>query len=180
MIGNRYRQRHVDADHADLDVITEVAGGFAITGVDAGAVAVFVIIDQLHGGFHRIGAHDQQHRAEDLFLVAGHLRGDAIDQGAADEEAVLAAFDLRIAAIDHHRRALLLGAVDVADHLVTMGRGDQRAEIIALVAVDADLEAFHLLLHLRDQLVGGVIAHGHRDGQCHATLTGGAEGGAIQ
>ncbi len=42
MIGQRHRDRHVDADHADIDARGEVAGGVAVTGVDGNAVAIFV------------------------------------------------------------------------------------------------------------------------------------------
>jgi hypothetical protein len=41
-----------------------------------------------------LGAHDRQDRAEDLGLVDRHVLRDAVEQAAADEEAVLVALQL--------------------------------------------------------------------------------------
>jgi hypothetical protein len=45
MIGHRHRDRNVDADHADLDAVGEIARRVAIAGEDRGAVAVFMLVD---------------------------------------------------------------------------------------------------------------------------------------
>jgi two-component system OmpR family sensor kinase len=88
VVGHRHRQRHVDAHHADLDVVAEVARRLAVAGEDAGAVAVFVRVDQLHGFLQRLDAHDAEHRAEDLFLVDRHAGLDVVEQAGAQEVAV--------------------------------------------------------------------------------------------
>src|SRR5437879_4507666 len=42
VVGDRDRDRHVDADHADLDLALEPPGGAAVVGEQGGAVAVGV------------------------------------------------------------------------------------------------------------------------------------------
>ena len=48
VVADRHRDRHVDADHADVDVPLELAGRAAVAGEDRGAVAVRVGVDQRH------------------------------------------------------------------------------------------------------------------------------------
>src|SRR5258706_14050547 len=43
---DRHRDRHVDADHADLDLILEARRGAARLGEDRGAVRVRVAVDE--------------------------------------------------------------------------------------------------------------------------------------
>ena len=50
VVGDRNRDRHIDADHADFDRRGEGAGSVSVAGEDGGAVAVFVAVDEL-GGF---------------------------------------------------------------------------------------------------------------------------------
>ena len=57
VIGNRYRQRHVDADHADFDIVSEITGDTAITGKQAGAVSVFVFISDPHRLLQALDTH---------------------------------------------------------------------------------------------------------------------------
>src|SRR6201999_3432854 len=40
VIGNRHRDRHVDANHADIDLGGEIARGVAVAGKDRNAIAV--------------------------------------------------------------------------------------------------------------------------------------------
>ena len=44
--GHGHRNRHVDPDHADIDLMGEASSSIAITGEDRGAVAIFVVVDQ--------------------------------------------------------------------------------------------------------------------------------------
>src|ERR1700753_297389 len=43
VIGDRHRDRHVDTDHADIDLGGEVARGVAVAGEDRDAIAVIMI-----------------------------------------------------------------------------------------------------------------------------------------
>src|SRR3546814_8428620 len=69
MIGDRHRDRHVDAHHAHFDRTRELAGGVAVAREDGDAVAILV----RRGQFHRFGesshADDLEHRPENLLLI---------------------------------------------------------------------------------------------------------------
>ena len=70
----------------------------------------------------QLGADDLQHRAEDLLLVGAHLRRHPVEQGRADEEAVLIALELEVAAVDDQLRALLRAQLDVVGHPLAVRR----------------------------------------------------------
>ena len=91
MVGDRNRDRHVDADHADLDAVGEGARRVAVAGEDGGAVAVFVGVDEIGGLLVAAGARNAEDGPEDLGLVDGHVLGHAVEQRAAEEEAALIA-----------------------------------------------------------------------------------------
>ena len=97
MVSNRNGQRHIDSDHADLDVVSKVARGFAVSREDAGAVAVLVIVDELHRLFFGFSAHHAQYRAEDLFLVDTHARRHVVEQAGTEKEAILVASNDEVA-----------------------------------------------------------------------------------
>src|SRR5918995_5511887 len=63
---HRHRDRHVDADHAVLDLVGELACGIAVAREDRGAVAELVGVDQLGRPVVVRRAHDREHWAEDL------------------------------------------------------------------------------------------------------------------
>src|SRR5215216_1489659 len=63
------RDRHVDADHPDVDVPLELARRAAVAGEDRRAVAIRVGVDQLEPVVVGGDPGDGQHRAEDLVLV---------------------------------------------------------------------------------------------------------------
>src|SRR5215213_9584694 len=78
VVAHRHRDRHVDADHADVDVPLELAGGAAVAGEDGGAVAVRVGVDQRHALVVRRHPSDRQDGPEDLVLVRLHVRCHAV------------------------------------------------------------------------------------------------------
>src|SRR3979490_120752 len=63
VIRNRHRDRHVDADHADIDLGGEIACGVAVAGEDRNAVAVVVVGWQRQRLGIVLGAHHRQHRS---------------------------------------------------------------------------------------------------------------------
>jgi len=65
---------HVDADLAGLDVLLEVGGRRAGAGEDGDAVAVLVGVDERDGVVDRVDVQAYEHRTEDLFRVAFHVR----------------------------------------------------------------------------------------------------------
>ena len=63
VVGDRHRDRHVDADHADVDPGGEVARGVAVLGEDRDAVAVLVGRGQRQRLLVVLGPHHREHRA---------------------------------------------------------------------------------------------------------------------
>src|SRR3546814_9116891 len=67
MIGDRHRDRDVDADHADVDALREFARRVAVAGEDRDTVAVLVLRRQFECGFEIRGADDlrsEEHTSE--------------------------------------------------------------------------------------------------------------------
>ncbi|MPN16889.1 hypothetical protein SDC9_164236 [bioreactor metagenome] len=124
VIRDGHGQGHVHADHADLDVVGEVAGGFAVAGEDAGAVAVFVVVDELHRFLQILCAHHAEHGAEDFFLVNLHAGLDVVEQTGAEEVAVFVSGHLHATAIDDERGAFGHACIHVALHLFKVLLGD--------------------------------------------------------
>ena len=60
--GHRNGDRDIDANHSDLDAVSEGAGGVSVAGEDGSSVTELVFVDQLECGFEGVGADD----AEDL------------------------------------------------------------------------------------------------------------------
>jgi len=85
--GHGHGDGDVDADHAGLDAAGEVAGGVAVAGEDAGAVAELVVVDELEGGLEVVGADYAQDGSEDFFFVDTHGGLDVVEEGCAEEEA---------------------------------------------------------------------------------------------
>src|SRR3984893_5067059 len=99
--GHRHRDRHIDADHADLDAVRKFACGVAVAGEDGRPVAVFMVVNELSGSLEIGGAHDRQHRPKDFFFVLTNLGLHLAEHAAADEKAVLIALQFEPAAVDH-------------------------------------------------------------------------------
>ena len=93
--GHRYGNRHVDADHADLDAAGKFARHVAVAGVAGHAIAEFVIVDQLDCGGKVVDAHAGQYRTKNFFLVDAHFRRDMVEQRAAHPETLVASWASR-------------------------------------------------------------------------------------
>eukprot|EP01022_Parablepharisma_sp_SALTPOND_P009847 TRINITY_DN14066_c0_g1_i1.p1 TRINITY_DN14066_c0_g1~~TRINITY_DN14066_c0_g1_i1.p1 ORF type:complete len:1308 (-),score=476.92 TRINITY_DN14066_c0_g1_i1:655-4578(-) len=177
-IRHRHRDRHVDPDLADVDLVLELARRIAGAGEDGGAVAVGVGIDEGDGVIQGFQFDDAHGRAEDFLGVDIHLRLDAREDGRADEVAVLAAGHRAVAAIQQQLGALLHANADQAFH-AGLGRcRDQRADIGLAVGTGTDLHGLGTLDDFRDPFTGLAHQHHHRIG--HAALAGGTEGGSQQ
>src|SRR5690554_6741683 len=173
--GHGHWDRHVDAHHAHLDAAAELTGHAAALGEAAHAVAEFVVVDQLDGGGDVGDPNADQHRAEDLLLVDGHLRGDMVEQGAAHPEALGAALTgacrIEVAAVHHQFGTLGNAFLDIAgDALVSLG-GDDGAHLGVELHAVLDLEGAGPLGQARYHLVGHV-AHQDRNAYRHAALAG--------
>src|SRR5258708_8334579 len=147
VIRNRHRDRHVDADHADIDLGGEVACRVTIAGEDRNAVAIVMIGWQRQRLLVIVGAHHREHRSENLFLVHAPVLGDAVDQAAAHVEAVFIALHLEAAAIDREFGAFLDADLDIILDSLQRRFGHQRTEISGWIGRQSDLQA----LDPRDQ-----------------------------
>jgi len=90
----------------------------------------------------------------------------AREQGRADEEALLVALQLEVAAIDYQLGAFLDAQLDVVGDLAAVRGGD------------ADPQCLDLGQHLLAEGLGGLGADRHHHRQSHAALAGRAKGGA--
>jgi len=95
VVGQRHRDGHVDADHADLALGREVARRIAVAGIDGDAIAVFVVIHQLQALGGVLGAHYTQHGAKDLLLVDFHVGRHVVEQAAAEMKALFMALRMK-------------------------------------------------------------------------------------
>ena len=75
VIGDRNRDRHVDADHADVHLGCKVARGVAVAGEDGDAVAVVVVGRQRQRFLVVVRAHDYK---EALALPSDHDYGNGV------------------------------------------------------------------------------------------------------
>ncbi|MNG91684.1 hypothetical protein D3C79_505990 [compost metagenome] len=170
MIGHRHRQRHVDANHAHLNLVAEQTSRFTVTGEDAGAIAILMIIDQLHGLFQAAHAHHAQHRTEDLFFIDAHLRIHVVEQRAAHEIAIFIARHAQATAIHHQLGTGSHAVIDVTHNLVTGCRSHQRPHVQTTRRTSTNLQRLDLRLQLGDQCIGDLITDTHRDRDGHAAL----------
>ena len=177
--GHWHGDGHVDADHADLDGLGEVAGHAAIVGEQRDAVTVLVGVDHAGGGCDVRRAHHAEHRPEDFLLVDAHVGRDIVEQASAEEKAVLVALQLQIAAVDNQFRAFLDAEVDVAAHFRQMFGGDQRPHLGFLIDAWGNLQRAHPWRQFGYEFVAR-RSDCDRNGHRHATLPGGAIGGAHQ
>lgn len=178
VVRDRDGDRDVDADHADLDAASEVAGGVAVAGEDRNAVAVFVFGGQTQCFLVVGGAYDCQDGPEDLFEVDRHTGGDLVEQGGAGEEAVLVTREDEITTVDDELGTFLDALGDVAVDAVACGGRHERTEVGLLVGTGTDAQIGDTFGELGDEPVRGLLTDGHRDGQGHAAFACGPVRGA--
>src|SRR3546814_15400284 len=92
--GHRYRNRHVDADHADLHAAREFARHLAVAREARHAIPELVLVDQFDGARQIRHAPPGPPRPEDFVPVDGPVRRDIVTQHAAVAERVFVAMSL--------------------------------------------------------------------------------------
>src|SRR5690606_27265781 len=85
---HRHRNRYVDADHAGLDTMRELARGAAVAGEHGGPVAVFVRVDEAQRSVEICHADHAQHRADNLFPIDAHVRSDLVEQASPQKKSI--------------------------------------------------------------------------------------------
>ena len=138
VVRHRNWDRHVDADHPDLNAGHEVAGGVAVAREDGNAVAVLVLRRQGQRLLVGVGADDAQHRAEDLVGVDRHVGRHVVEQRRADE---VTAFQAGVA-----EGEVVAGAFPAVDALIGAGYGSAGERCMAIsVAVPVGEETANRL-----------------------------------
>ena len=171
--GHRHGYRNIHSDHADVHLFVKAPRRTSGVREDGGAIAVGVGIDHLDRFIDGIGAQHGQDGTEDLVAINAHLGFHAIEQRRAEVEAALIAGNVDVAAVDHQPRALPDARVDVACHLVAVGRGNERPHVYAFLVARADHDLLRALLDLADDSVAYAANGNHRRDR-HAALAGGA------
>src|SRR6185312_11993971 len=113
VVADRYRDRHVDPDHADVDAMGEFARGVAVAGEDRDSVAVLVLARKAYRLLEVLDPDHLQDGAENFILVGLHVGRDAVKEGRADEEAILMALEHESASIDDELGAFVDAHLDV-------------------------------------------------------------------
>ena len=180
VVGHGHRQGNVDAHHANQNVVGEVTRCLAIAGEDAGAVAVFVGVDQVHRLLQRLHAHHAEHGAENFFLVGHHAGLDVVKQAGAQKVAFFVAGNLDAAPVHHQRCAFAHALVDIAFDLLEMRLGHQRAHVHAGLRAGANFHFCDLGFEAGDHCICRRVAHRHHQRNCHAALATGTVGRAHQ
>ncbi|MNP13216.1 hypothetical protein D3C76_1054870 [compost metagenome] len=171
VVSHRHRQRYVDADHADFDLVAEQARRFTVTGEDAGAVAILVIVDQLHRLFQAIDPNNAQHRPEDLFFIDAHFWGDVVEQAATQEESFLMTGHGQTTTVHYQGRTGCYAVFHITADLVSRLTGDQRAHVQTAGRASTDFQRLDLGNQFGYQRICDLVTdtHGYRNG--HAALT---------
>src|SRR3546814_16183650 len=85
VVGDRHRDRHVDADHADVDAGGEFARGMAVARENRDAVAILMARGQRQRFLEILRADNLEDRAENILLVCTHPGRAAIEKRRTDE-----------------------------------------------------------------------------------------------
>ena len=177
---HRHRRGHadVDADHAGLHAVLELARGLAAVREDRGAVAEGGLVGLLDGAVEVVHAHDVEHGAEDFLAGERHVGLHAVDDGGAEVKTARGIGHFHAAAVGDDFRAFLFAAGDEAQHAVAVLRGDDRAHVGLRGPVGgADLDRVARPSIERGQQALGGGADGDRGRAGHAAFAGAAERG---
>src|SRR5208337_2906692 len=117
----------VNADHPGIAALRELAREVSAFGVDRGAIGKAAVIHDLQSFFEAVHPLDAEHGSEDLFPSARHVFGNVVEDGGADEVALLAPLrHFRVASIENEFGAFVDCSLDPPEHeilltLVTIG-----------------------------------------------------------
>ena len=101
-----------------------------------------------------------------------------VEQGRAEEEALLMALQREAAPVEHQFGAFVDAQLDIVLDLLLVRGGDHRAVLGVGIGRDADPQALDLGKQLLAQALGGFLADRHHHRQGHAALAGRAVGRA--
>ncbi|MNF73848.1 hypothetical protein D3C84_558630 [compost metagenome] len=139
-----------------------------------------MIVDQLHGFFQAVHANDAQYRAEDLFFIDAHVRGDVVEQATTQEEAFFITWYYQTTTIDHQFGAGLHAVLHVACNLVASLAGHQWAHVQTARSTCTDFQRLDLRYQFGNQCIGNLVTHANGNRNGHATLAARTVGCAHQ
>src|SRR3954452_16487809 len=168
VVGDRDRDRHVDPDHADLDLPLEAARRPAVVREHRGAVPEGARVDEGDALLEARDAHDGQDRPEDLVAVHPRRGRDTVDQGGAEPEAVRGPVGFDVAPVDDHVGAVARAQVDVGGDPVPVLPGDEGPHVAPAAAV-ADPQGADPLGDPGDEVVRDRL-HDDEHADRHASL----------
>lgn len=167
----------VDSDLAGVDLVLELAGNGTGRGEDGSSVSVGVGVDDLEGLIEGLGRHDAEDGTEDLLLVDAHVLGDASEDGGTDPVSLLVSGgDVGLAAVQNEVGTLVDTGLDEVENALVGLLGDEGTDAGLGVVVGTDSEGGGTLDQIVNPLVG--LADHDDDGEGHAALTSGSEGGS--
>lgn len=176
--GERYRDRHVDTNLADVDFVLELARGSTRGRENGGTVAIRVGVDQLNGFFQRIHRRAAQHGAEDFLCVGKVVSAHVVQHGRTDEVAVRVLFNLDTTAVEQAFGALIDTSLDQAFRAFLGFHSDQWTHVSARLEAAVHLELLGLFHDVVDPFLG--LADEDHNRKSHATLTSSAKGSASE
>src|SRR5215204_4690548 len=124
VIGDRHRDRDIDPNHSDIDPGREFPRGMTVSRKDGDSVAVRMLAWKTDCFFEAVGSDHLQHWPEDFLLVGTKMGLHMIEQGWADEEALLMALKTKTSAVDHQLAAFVGAQLDVVFDALLVGLVD--------------------------------------------------------
>ena len=169
MVADRYRDGHIDPDHAGVGISLEAASRATVASENRSAVPPSVALDEVDTLLVAIDANDAQDWPENLVLVDGHVWGDVVEEGDAGKEPV--AFEGGGAAVNNQGCARGCSLVDIVVGAIERLAGDHRTHLRRRIGAVSN-----------DQLVGAHfdgfnqricdIADGHHHRDRHTSFSG--------
>mmetsp|Transcript_46913 Transcript_46913/g.146976 ORF Transcript_46913/g.146976 Transcript_46913/m.146976 type:complete len:234 (+) Transcript_46913:94-795(+) len=152
---------HVDADLAAVHVHLEAAGVGAAAGEKGCAVAVRVLVDHGNGIVEGVRLESDQHRPENLLLIAIHVRRHILQDCRPHKVPIWVVLNTGIAPIQDDLGTLLLARGDQAFDPGLGGGRDHGPEVCGRVGARPELQ----LLGLGGEVADPLLCLAHKDGR---------------
>jgi hypothetical protein len=136
--------RDVHTNLSNFHLILELSSSGSRSGEDSSTITPSIAVNEVDTFLEGVDFHTHKHGAEDFFLVAGHVRGDIVnDRGGNKVSLGILRVDV-ITTIKNHSSTLLLSTLHDADNsLLQLGIGNW-ADVDSFLITSTDLEALSL------------------------------------
>ena len=168
---HRHRQGHIDADHADLNLAHEFARHAAVAGKNGDTIGVLIGVNQINRAGNIFGAQHAQHWPKNFFFINRHVRGDVIEQGAADKKALLAPRHSQTATVHDQSGTLVCTLPDQLFNALFCGPSNHRPHFSTRCHAVVNFQIARALSQGGNQLIArSTDRHRHRNR--HTAFTG--------